>query len=108
MVTFTIVVIFQGHCGNGHYEYPSYNACVRTQCTWKLTTIVNVAFLGLSIVAKFRNSSRCAPGDPLLGIGNADNKSVIKSPGLATDSHLKVVINRLIFCVVQTTNICEI
>ena len=53
--------------------------------------------------------TRCAPGDPLLGIGNADNKSVIKSPGLATDSHLKQsMINRLIFCVVQTTNICEI
>ena len=50
---------------------------------------------------------RCAPGDPLLGIGNADNKSVIKSPGLATDSHLKQSY-RLIFCVVQTTNICEI
>ena len=24
VATFTIVVIFQGHCGNGHYEYPSY------------------------------------------------------------------------------------
>ena len=62
--------------------------------TLNSSLVLDVNLICKSVNLKIENHllkclSPSVPRDPLLGTGREDNKSVIKSPGLTTDSHLE-------------------